>query len=131
MEYILDYLCTSSEELGTVKTQHTYAHEKAQLNDHESTLPNLNKAINNSGHNVVPDCTNSYFTPPSEISTVKKPNQKLIGQNQVRDSTITENLQKPTENGDDVEVCQTSDEFKYLKKYKAMFLNDPKSILSV
>ena len=120
---------TSSYELGSVTTQDTYAHEKAQLEDHQLTLPNLNEAIKNSGHNEVRDSNNAYFTPPSEISTVKKPDRKIIGQNQVHDSTITKNLQKPSENGDDVEGIQTSDDLELLRNYNARFSKDPKSII--
>ena len=87
MEYILDYLSTSSKELGSVKIQ------------------------------------------DSKISTVKKQNQKSIGKNEVCNSTITENIQKPSENGDDAESIQTSDDLALLRNYKARFSKDPKSVI--
>ena len=74
---------SSSSELSHVKTQDTYAHEKAQFNDHESTMPNLNKAIKSSGHNAVRDSNNACFTPPSKISLSPK-QKKIISLNEKR-----------------------------------------------
>ena len=53
---------------------------------------------------------------------------KIIGQNQVRDSTITENLQKASHNGDDVEASLMSDELQFLTKYDVGFFKDQKFI---
>ena len=63
------------------------------------------------------------------ISTVKKSNQISICKNDVRDTTFTENIPKPSENGDDVEFIQMSDDLALLRNYKARFSKDPQSVI--